>query len=265
MRIANFSLIDWRTFRGSGRYYPNNAIVHFTPVRPHRSSYRYDNNYNSYNDNYRYDDYGYNNYSNYDNEFSKSVQDMFQDYDSASNIYDDYGNNYNNQMDSSIVEEYNTMMNQDIPDVQMEYSQNDRERYFQLRNNFELSQATFNENCSYLINIIDSGVLYEYSSQEGMDDSVEFSGLLEDLEAIVWGIYTSTDDMFFVYTSQELYETGRLINLQGLTLQQLIDIRDNSYELILIIKKAMELPDMTLDEKDYLLNRILLLRDLIRE
>ncbi len=257
MRIANFGVIDWRTFRSSGNYHPNNAIVHFTPVRGYNSS-SYTNNFNNYQNDYsNYNNSSYEE-SNYDPEFSKQVQDMFNEYDSYDNIHD-------REMDSSIVQEYNDMMNQDVPEVSMEYSESDRQRYFELRNNFELSQATYSENCSYLINLIDSGVLYEYSSEEGVNDAVEFAGLLDDLEAIIWGIYTSTDDMFFVFTSQELYETGRTISLQNLTLQQLIDIRDNSYELILIIKKAMQLDNLTIDEKDYLLNRILLLRDLILE
>lgn len=277
MKPNSFNVIDWRTFRSS-YHRANNDIVIFTPIYNSRYigmpiHYYNDFNYNQYNQGYQHNQ-GYQplppqdiNYANdQPKDFGFEQKEVKQD-DIASmfgeeNIVNDYRGDAPPEYDQTIIDQYEQMQTIEHPDLQ--YQENDREKYFRLRNNFELSQSTFWENCSYLNNVVNSGALYEHS-QDDEHEGYSFSIILGELESIVWGIYTSTDDMFFVITSQELYETGKTLQLKGLSLEKLIEIRDNSYELILIIKKGIELMDLTQDEKEYLVNRVLLLKDLINQ
>ncbi len=240
MKYEPIELIDYRWHRSSGRYFSNTDIVLFNPIS---------------------------------REYLVPIQPppppIQEVYVPPPPPPEPIVEENNDEYEEETIEEttttdgYEDEYQDDVDDI---YSYirhgSDENTYLLLRQEFDKNIASLKDSSSYLINLINSGELYDYFNNQY--DLEGFNSILEEIENIAWGIFTASDDALYVIDNSQYYNTKeKELKMKNYTYEQLELIRNDAFELISIIRKIYELDSLSPDEKDYLINKILLLRDSI--
>ena len=248
MKYEPIDLIDYRWHKSSGRYFSNTDIVLFEPVfreyivpvqvapPPPPSP-----------------------------EPIKINEEIIPESEQELEYNEESTSENNNEYEEEKIEETTTTGEEQTyeDDIYSYIRQgSDKDTYLLLRQEFDKNIVSLKDSSSYLINLINSGELYDYFNNQY--DLEGFNSILEEIENIAWGIFTASDDALYVIDNSQYYNTKeKELKMKNYTYEQLELIRNDAFELISIIRKIYELDSLSPDEKDYLINKILLLRDSI--
>lgn len=259
MGIYRFELIHPRDFRPTGRHFSNNDIVHFSTVQ---TSYQLSSSAESQPSPPINFDERSSIISNNDpkDKYDELADIMSKDY------MDDIVNESSSESEEMVDEEtFKSLFGDDtsmIHNGDADSDVIDENKIKLLKEEFDYNLVTLKENCEFFTNIIDRGDLYEF--MENNVDKEELNMLLEEMESFLWNIYTSSEDILYVMDNVSV-EEAKSFKLKNYTYSQIDNIKYLANDLLIVSRKASELDKLTPDEKDYLLNKILVLKDVINE